>query len=150
MCYRNPWIFGLVLLMPLSACGRERATVKGKVTYQGEPVTFGEVIIRGEDGGFVSGPLNEKGEYEVKGVSSGKAYGAVLQRTKGAKSPADIRREWKSKGIAPPEDAFIVASPKLEFPAKYCDTGSSGLFVDVTPPVTQFDLQLLDDPENPE
>ena len=44
------WAALLLVLLTTLGCGRNSATVSGRVTYKDEPVTAGDVIIYGANG----------------------------------------------------------------------------------------------------
>src|SRR5438046_4965070 len=62
----------LILLTTLSGCGGETATLSGKVTYRGRPVTSGSIIVVHEDGTARVGVIEPDGTYAVEGVKRGR------------------------------------------------------------------------------
>jgi hypothetical protein len=76
----TPWFFRwLAVGLLLSACGCGRtATVSGKVTYQGRPVTYGSVTFLGPDQTAHSGVIGHDGNYTVAGVYPGEVKIGVI------------------------------------------------------------------------
>src|SRR5437763_7171045 len=68
----------LVLLLTLSGCGAGTATLGGKVTYRGRPVTSGSIIVVHEDGTARVGVIEPDGTYSVEGVKRGRVKVGVL------------------------------------------------------------------------
>src|SRR5258708_17207639 len=64
-------LFACLLLT--TGCGRGKGTVKGKVTYKGEALTFGYVQIEAEGGGVFVGKIEMDGTYTVADVPTGQA-----------------------------------------------------------------------------
>jgi hypothetical protein len=76
------WIWlsvAAMFLVGASGCGRT-ATVKGKVTFQGRPVTHGSVILLSSDGKARSGVIESDGSYSVENVPAGDLKIGVISR----------------------------------------------------------------------
>src|SRR5438045_892164 len=77
---KGQWISGLLcasLLVSACGCGGT-ATVSGKVSYQGRPVTYGSVIFLGDDNKARSGVIEPDGSYTVEKVFPGEALVGVI------------------------------------------------------------------------
>jgi hypothetical protein len=98
-------------------------TVSGKVTYKGQPLPFGLVTFHPEKGKKVfSGKLHADGTYEVKDVPVGKARVTI-----------EVKAEkGKAKGPA----------PRVAIPAKYANSKTSGLTVEVKKGKQTHDVNL--------
>src|SRR5438105_4200207 len=59
-------------------CGWRNATVHGKVTLGGRPVTYGSIILASPDGTARSAALEPDGSYKVEGMRAGEIRVAVL------------------------------------------------------------------------
>jgi hypothetical protein len=78
----GPWVRGLGLftfllcLVGLVGCGSGKATVKGKVTLDGQAITQGKVYINvpSQNNETVSGDINSDGTYTVEKVPTGEAF----------------------------------------------------------------------------
>src|SRR5689334_22127745 len=64
-------VLPLLVVAALSGCGNRGATVTGKVSYRGRPITSGSVIVRNADGTAESGVILPDGSYSVAGVKPG-------------------------------------------------------------------------------
>src|SRR5207247_3784832 len=63
----------VLVAVAVAGCDRSSATVRGKVTYQGTPLTMGSVILLSEDGKTSArGAIQPDGTYEVTNVPKGK------------------------------------------------------------------------------
>src|SRR4051812_10074770 len=67
-----------VIVFAAVGCGGRTATLTGKVTYQGNPVVSGSVIVLGADGTARSGVIQPDGTYAVEGVPRGPVRIGVL------------------------------------------------------------------------
>jgi hypothetical protein len=137
--------FSSLCLLALVACGPKTSTVSGTVTYKGQLLTYGKVVLLNGDGVPVQSEINEQGFYEVKGVTPGNLHAMVIQLPKDYKSPAEIRKELEASGVKEIDPA-VFAPPKSLIPSKYGAFETSGLTVPVTPPKTTFDITLVDEP----
>src|SRR5436309_21644 len=72
-------LFCATWLVALSGCSGA-ATIKGKVTFQGRPVTHGSVILISADGRGHSGVIQHDGSFTVEDVPRGQAKVAVVSR----------------------------------------------------------------------
>jgi hypothetical protein len=67
-----------ILLTAAGGCGGGTATLSGKVSYKGQPVLSGSVIVLSADGTAREGVIEPDGTYEVPGVSRGHVRFGVL------------------------------------------------------------------------
>jgi len=146
--------------LSLGGCGSgtqyEHATVRGKVTYNGKPVTFGQVLFipveppKEKDGLMqpASGSINPDGTYELKSQAEG---GAVVGEHKilvisvlGDK-PDDTPDAPKPADAAPASSKTSKAVAfKSSIPKKYSDPGATPLTRKVVPGANTIDLELTD------
>src|SRR5262249_53728366 len=66
------------LLCAVTGCGKGVADVKGKVTYNGKPVTSGTVNIQSSEGETLSGEIKPDGSYLIEKVPCGPAKVSVV------------------------------------------------------------------------
>jgi hypothetical protein len=118
----------LTLLTLVLGCGKGfDATVTGKVTVDGQPLTKGDVTFAPQGSGRVAyGAIDATGNYVIKtgegeGVPPGE-YGVTIVAT----------------GVA--KDSFTP--PPLLTPQKYSDVKTSGLTASVKPGKNTFDYHL--------
>jgi hypothetical protein len=119
-------LLAAALLIGVCGCGNT-ATVTGKVTYQGRPVTHGSVIFLNADGTARSGVIEPDGCYSVTGVTPGEVRIAVLSR-----DPSSGREQARSarsgdrpkRGTAPAKTASTTWFP---LPRQLEDPAQSGL-----------------------
>ena len=67
---RRVIVFALMaLLLVASGCGTGTATISGKVSYKGRPVTSGGIVVLNPDGRTIAkGTIQSDGTYSVDGV----------------------------------------------------------------------------------
>src|SRR5205085_1349801 len=66
-----------LLLVALGGCGSSTATLTGKVSYQGHPVTSGAVTALCDDGTAREGVIRPDGTYAIEGIKPGPVKLAV-------------------------------------------------------------------------
>jgi hypothetical protein len=75
---RYGWVVALAAAVLVAGCARPRASVSGKVTYKGKPVTSGNVVIIGQDGkASPPGAIGTDGSYVIDGAPVGHVKAAV-------------------------------------------------------------------------
>lgn len=117
----------LPALVALLGCsGPPGGTVKGRVTFKGEPVVLGTIAFHGADGRVASGSISG-GAYCVEKVSVGPATLTVQ-----AHPPAGLLLPPPGETGPSPESAtqFAAALARRKFvalPARYADKNTSGL-----------------------
>jgi hypothetical protein len=130
---KAPWVVRLVAAALLAgACGCARtATVTGKVTYQGRPVTHGSVVFRSADKTARSGVIGPDGSYTVQGVHPGEVKVAVLSR-----DPS------KARGKRTPEERAEAKKSWFPLPRKFEDPETSGVGYTVEAGTVRCDIDL--------
>lgn len=131
-------LVALLMVLTLAGCGKsvETGTLTGKVTYKGQPLEFGSVMLQPKDGGPVArGTIGADGTYSMAidgkpgapiGVNQVRVTCFTSQRP-GADSGGE-----KSVG-----DSLI--------PERYSRFSSSGLLVEVRPGENPpYDIELTD------
>src|SRR5262245_2949554 len=93
------WLLFPTLLAGACGCA-DTATVTGKVSYRGRPVTYGSVIFLSADKTARSGVIGPDGTYTVEGVHPGQAKVGVISR-----DPSKGRARRGSRAAAPGKQA---------------------------------------------
>lgn len=125
----------------LSGCGSSdglpepagpKASVKGKLTYAGKPVTTGTLLLDSGKGFAVAAPVNPDGTFELKG-------------TKGTEFPAGTY----TVGISPPNPTTtpvaggMAPRPIIEgIPVKFYTASTSGVKVEVAAGKQDLNIDL--------
>jgi len=80
----------VVAILGLAGCGESTKTVKGTVTFAGEPVPEGEIILRPTDAkeNPTTAPI-KKGQFEAKTTLGPKRVEITAFRETGKKDPLD-------------------------------------------------------------
>jgi hypothetical protein len=120
-------IQGLLAGLLVSACGcGGTATVSGKVTYRGRPVTAGSVIFVSADQVSRFGVIQPDGSYTVDGVHPGEVKVAVISRdpakTRSVLQGGKPARPGKKNAPAPP-----TAGGWFPIPRQFEDPETAGL-----------------------
>ena len=127
------WILAAALAaMTALGCGRDRGDVSGRVTFQSQPVTEGEIVFSDpEYGTYYASPLDSKGEYTVvtkegKGLWVGDYQVSIVPP-----------RDDPPVGTSPPPrpKPFVV-------PQKYWSAQTSGLKASVASKNESFNFDL--------
>lgn len=107
----------------LVGCGerQELAPVRGKVTYQGKPLTSGVVMFQPQNGPPARGQIQPDGAFELELLGEG--LGAPL-------GPNKVRISSREQ---PKDTGAEIGLGKLLIPKRYTDFDTSGLQVEVTP-----------------
>ena len=130
-------VMGLVCLV---GCGGPyEATMRGKVTLDGEPISSGMVTFNatGGDGISAYAKVNESGDYRVKtgqefGLNAGEYVVTIVAREK-------TDALYGANGGPPP-------AGKLLTPQWYRSPSTSGLSVSVESGKNNYDLELTSEP----
>lgn len=125
------FLTGFLLLV--SGCGGTNEVptgqVKGKVTYEGTPLTEGVISFYSADLGLgASADIVEEGAYEIsEPLKTGKYSVTILP-------PPE----------PPPQDAVPVSNKKVykNFPKKYRDPKKSGLVIEINKGDNSFDVNM--------
>jgi hypothetical protein len=122
------------LLMAVCGCG-STATVSGKVTYQGQPVTYGWVSFVSEDHTAKSDVIQPDGAYTVAGVRPGRVKIAV-----GSREPSKGR--GKSSPAQKAGDSNPTSTGWFPIPRKYEDPEQAGLDCNIESGHVNHDIEL--------
>jgi len=101
--------------LALTVMDARGGTLYGKVTFKGQPVPSGKVLVMGEGGVVCSGEIRTDGRYTVYRVRPGPARITVA-----------------TYPLAPPGPVPVPAAPYVAIPARYRDFDKSRLTHDVT------------------
>jgi hypothetical protein len=127
---------GVALLLAagpgLTGCGPSQATVSGKVTYQGTPLTTGTVTFLCKGDKSVSCSISPTGEYTLTKVPVGPAKIGVF-------TPPAVPENMAGKV---PEASGGAAGKPVAIPASFSDPKSSGLEYTVTAGAQQHPIDL--------
>lgn len=129
-------LVGLALLALALGCGsdRERGSVSGRVTSQGQPVSEGTIIFADEEWGtFVTASIRN-GDYSIPATDhSGLWVNGVYQVAVTPPAPQ-----------VPPGQVKPVSAPKAmsAIPEKYRNPKTSGLTFELTSSTGQYDVDL--------
>jgi hypothetical protein len=134
-------LLAAMLLLGATGCGN-RTTVRGKVTFQGRPVTYGSVIVLSGDHTARSGVIEADGSYTVEGVHPGAVKIGVI-------SHDPSRGRSTLRGHKPDPPARKGAAPRktrtggwFPLPRKFEDPETSGLSATLGPGRVAHDLDL--------
>lgn len=122
---------GLFLLV---GCSNNAASVSGKVTLDGKPLTKGGVSFYASGAAAASGQIDASGNYTL---STGTEKG--LQ-------PGNYQVTIVANETILPIDQFASPVPKLITPAKYSNATTSGLTAEVKRGKNTFDFNLVSTP----
>jgi hypothetical protein len=153
VCKRMHWLaflYGSSVLFCIMGCGGSVATVSGKVSYQGKPLSGGTVTLIPEQGVPLTGAIKPDGSYSIAKVPFGRVKVAV--ETKSAQSkqpsgviqlPAPIRQKTAQlpKELENPNNTQET-SRYIPIPDRYSDPDKSGLSFVVEKSKQVFDLEL--------
>lgn len=125
-----------VLALAAAGCGPSRATVSGKVTLHGKPVTAGTVLFVGANNQIATGKLDDEGRYVAPRVPLGSVKVGV-----------QTLRPEQVRGMAAnrPKDAPPLPSRLTNLvpvPPKYADPETSGLTCDVNQRQQEHNIDL--------
>lgn len=141
--HQTRWIEGLLTLLLLvgaSGCGKQ-ATISGKVTYQGRPVTYGSVIFLGGDGRAWSAAVARDGSYKIEGASPGMfKIGVISPDPSTGRSAARRRKPESKERAAGSPDAPVTAWFPL--PTQFETPSTSGLECSVGSGLVNHDIEL--------
>ena len=123
----------LVTTVVLLGCGGNKsvlptATVSGTITYQGKPLTVGEVIFFHKSGQAVSGEIGTDGTFKLAAFQ-GKNQVAVDSRAPDQPNPNSGGRPRVFPG-------------KSLIPNRYADASTSDITIDVKPGDNKLDITL--------
>lgn len=136
--------FGLaVIILTAIFSGQGKATVTGRVSFQGKPVIWGSVVVFGKDGRSSSGRIEADGTYRVENAATGAVSVAVVSRDPLVQNWASNLKTTRAR----PTSKAFSASPvdrKLWFPlpTHFEDPQSSGVTLLLKSGDNEKDLNL--------
>lgn len=117
----------LPALMALLGCsGPPSGTVKGRVTFKGEPVVLGTIAFHGADGRVASGSISG-GAYRVEKIPVGPAVLTVQAHPPAAPLLPPPGENGPSPESATQFAEAIARRTSVALPARYADKNTSGL-----------------------
>ena len=133
-----------VALLALAGCGSSTAEISGKVTYQGQAVSGGSVIIFGQNNQMAAGLIGPDGAYHIPNVPRGPVQVTVRSHPK---TPPGFHMK---QVIPHSPDAPTQAAPTSKgrtgdhrpIPEKYNQPDRSGLSLVVNQSSQVFDIDL--------
>lgn len=132
---------GLLALGP-TGCSSGTSTVSGTVTFQGQSVTSGSVIIYCADKQIVRGLLSKDGKYVIPNVPCGPA---VVTVQAASRVPAGLRMKQNLPPMidGPTQPTIESADPiRIVLPARYALPEESGLTIEVDGGQITYDVNL--------
>jgi len=141
-----------LLLVLVFGCGTKvnpnaPATVSGKVTYKGAPVTAGTVDFHPAGSkGTISGPIKSDGMYTARDLPTGEMVVTVNTEmaNPNRKTPSYGGGKGKSPIAAPPGPPPTGGGEYVKIPAKYANPKTSGLTVTLNAGQNTKDIDLAD------
>ena len=133
----------MILAGGSTGCGKQLCELTGRVTFQGQPVTSGSVVLYC-DGQIVRGLISPDGTYAITNVPRGRVRVTV---TPPVRVPDGFRKKYALppvvNGPIMPEIGRPVKDARARaVPARYSVPEESGLTVTVHRGVTEFDINL--------
>ena len=95
---RFQFAFILIAFLGVIGCGSNTSTVKGTVTYKGQPVDYGSVVFVVNDKQAVSTDLQADGTYTAREVPYGEAKIEVYSR-RALQLPPPLKRKGTTKEV---------------------------------------------------
>lgn len=141
-------IAACLALASLTGCGGDsgKATISGKVTYKGAPVTGGTLTLYAESGTPYPVNINPNGTFNVSDVPTGQRTVSIstdnVQTNQGYTMPPGVTPPKDSP--APPQIDTSTLPKKVDIPAKYKDPKTSGLTWDIKGGKQSKDFDLAD------
>ncbi len=123
--YRRPvgQIALLAVLAAVAGCGAALGTVTGKVTYRGDAIKQGTVLLFGSDGQVWSTLIDRTGSYRLTNISPGPARVAVITHPR---VPPGLSHPWRSTAGAD-RTGLRRAAEYVPVPERYGNPEQSGL-----------------------
>jgi hypothetical protein len=139
-------LLGIACLTGLSlpGCGPSLSPVKGKVTYQGQPVAGATVNFVSPQGRIATGVTDAGGQFALstRGRPGAEVGSYAVSVTKySPPSPARPSRAEEAK-MKRYQGGKIPALPKSELPEKFGNPKLSGLAADVTGDSSKNDFEF--------
>ena len=123
-------------------CGSRTATVVGRVTYQGKPVSGGSVIVYCSDKQIARGTISVDGTYSIPNVPYGSSVVTVQAP---AQAPAGLRTQQtlpRSSGGPIPPTVQVSDPGRIPLPLRYGVPEESGLSVAIDRATVTYDIDL--------
>lgn len=133
----------LLALLAALGCGGS-ATVSGKVTYKGEPLPWGSVVIYGADGKVESGRISPDGAYAVHKAPVGDVKMAVIVSDPSPRKASEMQlgAGAKKRTMRPPGIPDVPAIKFVPIPDRYKEPDQSGLNFTLKSGAQTIDLDL--------
>lgn len=144
-------LIGIVAMFSvLGGCGpgsnpNAPATISGKVTYKGAPVSGGTLYFHAE-GIVYPTSIDNDGTYLGRDFPVGDMVVTVDTETvnPARKGTSYDPQAAKMEEYKPPEGVTVTTATYVKIPAKYADKTKSGLKVTITPGKQVKDIELTD------
>ena len=133
----------VLLFCTISGCGGPAVgQISGTVTFNGELVTSGDVLVVDKNGEAKGCAIREDGSYMLDQVPVGPIKIGVKSREPGP--PAGLKTPKAPAGVKSPVPPSPAAAkdPCVKIPANYGDPGKSGLTYTVVRGAQTFDIIL--------
>jgi hypothetical protein len=137
--------FGLVVIvLAVIFSGPSKATVQGRVTFQGRPLVCGSVIVVGTDGRSAAGKIESDGTFRVENAPAGQVNVGVV-------SHDPLVQHWatslKTTRARPTANVFTAAPPVdrkqwFPIPQQYEEPASSGVTLMLKSGQNETDIPL--------
>jgi hypothetical protein len=125
----------VVGLLLLAGCGSSAATVSGKVTLDGKPLTKGSIAFYGGGAAaLATGSIDSSGNY------------TLLTGTERGLTPGSYQVTIVANDIIEPTNELTPLMPKLITPAKYSNATTSGLTAEVKAGSNTYNFDLQSAP----
>src|SRR5262249_14212987 len=150
----------LVVVLAVAGCGKSKGSLSGKVTLNGEPLSYGQVSAYNDKNELVAQSTIMEGEYELGDVPVGPVTLTVRTHQPGG-APVGLTMPEPSDRRLVPNDAFkgfLKSQPeavqkavaKLKpAPLKYGSAKDSGLTATVAAGSTTYNIELTGKGEIP-
>jgi hypothetical protein len=131
-------VFGLLASLVTAGCGNGTAQVSGTVSYLGEPLPDGTVVLLASDGQAYHAAIGPDGRFTITDVPPGEAKVAVTSFAPAVEQP----QQWPGD-LAPAASSRVSATTitASRIPLQHGDLEQSGLRVQVAGD-TRLDLDL--------
>jgi hypothetical protein len=146
---RRNCIWILLGCLPLiAACGvREDklaetgATLSGTITYQGNPIEFAMITVKGTNGSPAYGKVGPDMKYRVENVPLGEVQVSV--NTSAAQGDFQTKIRQQNQTALDPSASTKISAPKfVDVPQKYFDPATSGLKTTVQKGENTYDITV--------
>jgi hypothetical protein len=139
----------ILALLGLAGCGGESrlATVEGKVTIDGQPISSGRVFFRSPDGkSTVIAKIRPDGTYRALDVPYGVMRVTVTpitkwERMRRMQDPKNGKKSRPSEGESEGIDSSTEV-PRVIIPEKYQDPDTSGLTFAATSETNTYNIEI--------